>query len=88
MGRAEALGGQIERAVIDLAEAVMLESRIGEIFPAIVTDADERGARLQLRHLPVVARVPAGHVRPGDTIRVRLKAADPAQRALTFERVG
>ena len=52
MARADARGGQIERAVIDLAEAVMLEGRIGETFEAVVTDVDERGARIQLRDLP------------------------------------
>jgi exoribonuclease R len=87
MARAEALGGQIDRAIVDLAETVMLQDRIGEIFPAVVTDADERGARLQLRQLPVVARVAADHVGPGDPIRVKLAAIDPEQRLLRFERV-
>ena len=63
MARADARSGQIERAVIDLAEAVMLESRIGETFEAVVTDLDERGARIQLRALPVVARVAAAQGR-------------------------
>jgi exoribonuclease R len=88
MARAEALGGQIDRAAVDLAETVMLKDRIGEIFPAVVTDADERGARLQFRDLAVVARVAADHVRPGAEIRVRLAAADPEQRKLSFERIG
>ena len=48
MARADARGGQIERAVIDLAEAVMLKGREGEVFEAVVTDVDERGVRIQL----------------------------------------
>ena len=87
MARAEALSGQIERAVVDLAETVMLQDRTGEIFEAVVTDADERGARLQLCCLPVVARVRTDGVRPGDRIRVRLTGADADKRTLAFERI-
>lgn len=87
MARADALGGQIERAVVDLAEAVMLKGCEGRVFPAIVTDVDERGARMQLRDQPVVARVPAHAVQPGDAITVRLISTDPARRLIQFERV-
>jgi exoribonuclease R len=87
MARADARGGQIERAVIDLAETVMLQDRVGERFEAVVTDLDERGARIQLRSLPVVARVPAHHVEPGDSIRVKLTGADPQARRLSFQRM-
>jgi exoribonuclease R len=86
MARADALGGQIERAVIDLAEAVMLKGREGQLFPAIVTDVDERGVRMQLRDEPVVARVGANGVHPGDAITVRLVSTDPERRLITFER--
>jgi len=87
MARAEAHGGQVERAVIDLAEAVMLQGREGEIFPAIVTDVDERGVRMQLGDLPVVARVGAHRVEPGDAVEVRLIGADPDRRVVSFQRV-
>ncbi|WP_404339016.1 RNB domain-containing ribonuclease [Sphingomonas sp. MMS12-HWE2-04] len=86
MARADALAGQIDRAVIDLAEAVMLHGREGEVFAAIVTDIDPRGARIQLRDVPVVTRVDAAGVVPGATIRVRLLQADPTRRTLQFER--
>jgi len=87
MARADALGGQIERAVVDLAEAVMLKGSEGQVFPAIVTDVDERGARMQLRDQPVVARVVAHAVQPGDAITVRLISTDPERRLIQFERV-
>jgi VacB/RNase II family 3'-5' exoribonuclease len=87
MGRADAHSGQIERAVIDLAETVMLGDRIGDVFEAVVTDLDERGARIQLRDLPIVARVVAHNVDPGETIRVKLIAAEPATRTITFQRM-
>lgn len=87
MGRADTAGGQIDRAVIDLAEAVMLDGREGELFPAVVTDVDDRGARMQLCAVPVVARVAAPGAEPGDALTVRLVAADPDQRLVTFQRV-
>lgn len=87
MARADARSGQIERAVIDLAEAVMLRDRIGEVFEAVVTELDERGARIQLCDLPVVARVVAHRVEPGETLRVKLTGADPETRTLAFQRV-
>ena len=87
MARADALGGQIERAVVDLAEAVMLKGCEGRVFPAIVTDVDERGARMQLRDQPVVARIAAHAIQPGDAITVRLVATDPERRLIQFNRV-
>jgi exoribonuclease R len=87
MARADARSSQIERAVIDLAEAVLLQDRIGETFGAVVTDLDERGARIQLVDLPIVARAIAHRVDPGEAIRVRLVGADPESRRLSFERV-
>ena len=86
MARAEARANQITRAAIDLAEAVMLHDRIEEIFPAVVTDVDERGSRMQLKDLPVVARVDADGTVPGDDLNVRLLSADPVRREVRFER--
>jgi exoribonuclease R len=87
MAVADARGAQIERAVIDLAETVMLQGREGEVFAAVVTDLDERGARIQLRDLPVVARVVAHHAEPGDILRVKLITTDPGTRTITFQRM-
>lgn len=88
MARAEALDSQISRAVIDLAEAAMLQGREGEVFPAVVTDIDDRGARIQLKDIAVVARVIAPGAGPGDALRVRLVSADTERRTVTFEPVG
>ncbi|MEA3002568.1 MAG: hypothetical protein QOH81_1356 [Sphingomonadales bacterium] len=88
MARADALSGRIERAVVDLAEAVMLHGREGEEFEAIVTDLDERGARIQLRDLPVVARIDGHGLQPGDAPRLKLTRADPDARTIAFDRAG
>jgi exoribonuclease R len=87
MAKAEARAGQIERAVIDLAETAMLSGREGEVFDAVVTDLGEQGARIQLCELPVVARVAAHGVVPGARIRVGLDEADTVRRTLRFKRL-
>jgi exoribonuclease R len=84
MQKADGLAGQIARAVIDLAEAVTLQGREGEQFDAVVTDEDQRGARIQLCAPPVVARLKTRELSPGDKIRVRLDSADPVKRSVSF----
>jgi len=46
MAHADAQSAAIDRAVIDLAEAVTLQGSEGELFDALVTDEDKRGARI------------------------------------------
>lgn len=87
MASAENHAGQIERAVIDLAEAVMLEGCEGTRFDAVVTDVDERGTRIQLSNPAVVARIEGKGAMPGDAIIVELEAADVANRQIRFRRV-
>jgi exoribonuclease R len=87
MDRADDLAGRVERAVVDLAEAVVLHGSEGRTFEAVVTDVDDRGARVQLTELAVVGRVDAHGVKPGDAVRVRLKSADPARRTIELTRV-
>ncbi len=87
MDKCQARSGQVERAVIDLAETAMLSGREGENFSAVITDIGENGARFQLCDLPVVARTTAHDVVPGAAIRVRLDNADPIKRSLAFTRV-
>jgi exoribonuclease R len=87
MDAGEQRANQADRAALDLAEAIVLSGCEGQLFDAVVTDEDDRGVRIQLRDPAIVARVDARRVDPGDEVRVRLVAADPAQRAVRFERV-
>lgn len=87
MAKAEEKAGQIDRAVLDLAEAVVLDGREGSRFDAVVTNVDDRGARIQLSDPAVIARVEAEGVMPGDTICVRLASVDVAHRQARFERI-
>lgn len=84
MQKADALSGQIAHAVIDLAEAVTLTGCEGETFSAVITDVDDRGARIQLASPPVVARIKANGLTPGQALTVKLEAADPERRIVQF----
>ena len=84
MAQAESVANKLDRSVLDLVEAVVLRGREGDVFDAIVTDIDERGARMQLCDIAVVARVAAEGVKPGDPLRVRLVEAAPERRAVRF----
>lgn len=84
MARADSTAGRIDRAVIDLAEAVMLDGQEGQSFAAVVTDLDDKSARIQLCDLPIVARVSAAGLSPGNRITIRLDEANPKKRSLKF----
>jgi len=87
MEKADARSARVERAVLDLVEAVTLKGCEGRTYEAVVTDVDDRGARIQIAEPAVVARVNAHRVEPGDELAVRLVSADPAKRTVTFERI-
>ena len=85
MDRAATREGEIDRAVLDLAEAIALHGHEGEEFDAVVTDTDDRGSRIQITEPAVVARVGRNGYEPGDEIRVRLVEANPSTRTIHFE---
>ncbi|MEM1332858.1 MAG: RNB domain-containing ribonuclease [Actinomycetota bacterium] len=88
MRRGDALANRVDRGAIDLAEAILLDGRVGEVFDAVVTDEDQRGVRIQICEPAVVSRTIARRVDPGDDIRVRLESVDVDERRIDFDRVG
>lgn len=87
MAQADQRANRAEREALDLAEAVLLSGREGEIFDAVVVDEDGGEVDVQIADPAVLASVTARRVDPGDDIRVRLVSANPAQRSVEFERV-
>ncbi|MFI6532525.1 RNB domain-containing ribonuclease [Nonomuraea sp. NPDC050547] len=77
--------GGVERACVDLVEAFLLRERIGQDFPAVVIDVDERGTggQVQLVEPAVIARCD-GALPLGERVTVRLAKADPATREIRF----
>ena len=85
MARADAKAGQVDSAVLELAEAVVLAGRVGEQFDGTVTDIDKkRGARVQICEPAVMTRVPPEGMKVGSAVRLRLTEADPVQRLTRF----
>ncbi|MCB9011946.1 MAG: RNB domain-containing ribonuclease [Actinobacteria bacterium] len=85
MNTAERRAEQVEAAVVNLVEAMMLSHRVGDVFPAVVTGAQNDGAQIQLRTPAVRANLKdVPKLEPGETVEVRLEEADPARRLVRF----
>ncbi len=76
MGDANRRAGSVDRAVIDVVEAAVMASRVGETFAAVVTSVRGDSARVQIRDPAVIASIEPGRFRPGDEIDVVLSAVD------------
>ncbi len=68
---------------------MLLESRIGERFDAIVTGASEKGTWVRIFRPPVEGRVVRGAhgLDVGQRVEVRLLATDPDRGYIDFERM-
>ena len=86
MGDAVRRAGSYERACLDLVEAALLESRVGERFGGVVVEVDgERGrGEVHLDDPAVRARVDGPALPLGDRVEVRLAEASVAERRLRF----
>jgi exoribonuclease R len=85
MDRAEDRAAAVERAAIDLVEAVILADRIGDELPAVVTDADRAGARVQLVDPVVRTKVDLAGAEPGERLVLRVRTADPGARRVELD---
>jgi VacB/RNase II family 3'-5' exoribonuclease len=86
----EDAANKVERQVGKSAAALLLESRIGEQFDAIVTGASDKGTWARLLTVPVEGRVVRGFagVDVGDRIYVQLVAVDVERGYIDFGNVG
>ncbi|HMT26406.1 MAG TPA: RNB domain-containing ribonuclease [Microthrixaceae bacterium] len=67
----------VDREMIDVTEAAVLAHRLGEEFPAVVTNSGRGSSTIQLAEPAVIASV-AVELAPGTTCRVRLDSVDIA----------
>lgn len=84
MSAATARASALERAVVDLAEAVVLAPCVGQEFDGVVVDAGERRGTVQLADPPVRAPVDGEQLPVGRRVRVRLEQVDVERRAVRF----
>ena len=80
---------KVERQVIKSAAALLLESRIGEQFNAIVTGASGKGTWVRLLHPPIEGRLESGFegMDVGHGLRVQLVRTDVERGYIDFKRV-
>ena len=80
---------KVERQVSKSAAALVLESRIGDHFDAIVTGAADKGTWVRIRHPHIEGRVVDGHqgLDVGQHIRVELIDTNVEQGYIDFRRV-
>jgi exoribonuclease-2 len=81
---------KVERQLRKSAAALLLESRIGQRFDAIVTGASDRGTWVRLLEPPVEGKVVTGErgLDVGDSVRVELISTDVERGYIDFVRVG
>jgi exoribonuclease-2 len=81
---------KIERQVRKSAAALLLESRIGQHFEAIVTGASDKGTWVRILEPPVEGKVVRGHEKfdVGDQVRVKLVEVDVEHGFIDFVGMG
>lgn len=84
MAAADHRAHALDRAAIDLAEAMVMEHRVGQTFPAVVVEANHHGGTVQLSDPAVRGKLDADDPPLGQDVRVRLTAADPPSRQVRF----
>jgi exoribonuclease R len=86
MRAADQRAHQVDRAVIDLAEALVLQHHVGQVFCGVVVDAGDHGGTVQLREPAVRARLDGAALPLGEEIDVRVAAVDVVRRQVQFDR--
>ncbi|MBL8203639.1 MAG: RNB domain-containing ribonuclease [Blastocatellia bacterium] len=110
MSEADRLSRQLESAIVDFAEARLMQDRAGEIFNAMVIGLRQEGVVVQVTEPPLRTLIPitvwraqgeeaklasdgatlmVGEQRLtlGETVSLRLEAANPKARSLSFSLV-
>ena len=84
----EDAANKVERLTRKAAAALLLSSRIGERFDAIVTGASEKGTWVRIRRPPVEGRLEHGWegLDVGDKVRVKLVHTNPRRGFIDFVR--
>jgi exoribonuclease-2 len=87
---AEDAANKVERQVEKSAAALLLESRIGEQFDAIVTGASEKGTWVRLFSVPVEGKVVKGFegMDVGERVRVQLIDTNVERGFIDFKKAG
>ena len=84
MAGADQRAHELDRAVVDLAEALLLQHRVGETFQGVVVEANHRGGTVQISHPAVRGKLDTEDPPLGQDVQVRVTEADPVSRQVRF----
>jgi exoribonuclease-2 len=87
--RQEDAANKVERQVRKSATALLVASRIGEVFNAFVTGASNKGTFVRVPSPPIEGKLVRGEagLDVGDRVRVRLQSVDVERGFIDFARV-
>jgi hypothetical protein len=83
MAEADGHAHAVDRAVVDLAEALVLESTRGEVLRGVVVEPGPKG-EVQLREPAVRARLSGDRLPLGEEVDVKLEQLDVGRRLVSF----
>jgi exoribonuclease R len=84
MSGADRKAHEVDRMVVDLAEALVLQGHRGETFCGVVTEAEQGRGVVQLREPAVRARIEGADIPVGEEVDVRLSDVDVGKRRVAF----
>jgi exoribonuclease R len=87
MARSATRAGQYEAECVNLVEAALMSTRVGEIFPGVVVETDEKrsSGEVQLGDPAILSIVEGEGLDLGDQVLVRVNEASVADRRVRFE---
>ncbi len=84
MATADHRAHALDRAVVDLAEAMVLQHRVGQGFHGVVVEADHHGGTVQITDPAVRGKLDGQMLPLGQTVDIVLIQADPLTWSVRF----
>lgn len=87
MGRARQREGALERAMLDMAEALVLQDCVGKTFDASVVDIQNHRntAKVQIAEPAIVDTIPADGLTLGQRVMLKVREVDVTDRRVEFD---
>ncbi len=87
MGRSRQRESALERAMLDMAEALVLQNSVGQTFDGFVVAMDPKRDRavVQIAEPAIVSRIPDAGRRLAESLKLRVERVDVDQRLVDFE---
>jgi exoribonuclease R len=84
MAAADHRAHALDRAIVDLAEAMVLQHRVGDVLEGVVVESGSRGGTVQIADPAVRGKLAGADPPLAQHVRVRVEQADPLTRSVRF----